>query len=240
MIAAPTYSIILDKVQQTLDYLSASVITLDSAHPSTDNIMMEINKRTRNDTFVGVLFCNPNTPYVKAEVLPSLKYFHIRSGSNFDFYCCGFGTSWPENEYPDKQEVTKIDGVDWLYSEKAFVGLIEDFERETKWRFSGETELLLLDIERTEGTKNGISISSGLVFNLEKMQKDGALSSVRAFFETIMTFTRTCDYQGVSAFSDISGIKIAGSTLKSAILALLPKEVAGAYSKAENFAVKEL
>lgn len=104
-------------------------------------------------SFVGVLFANPYVPYVKNEILPSLEYFHHRSGGNFDFYCCGYGAYWPENQYSDQMVVTSIEGVDWLFSQQAFAQVVNSFEERTKWRYSGETELLLLNINKSKTKK---------------------------------------------------------------------------------------
>ena len=41
--------------------------------------------------------------------------------------------------------VTTIDGVEWSYSDKMFVKFTNQLETYCKWRYSGESELLLLE-----------------------------------------------------------------------------------------------
>ena len=54
----------------------------------------------------------------------------------------GYGAYWYES-YPDGQVVTKIEGVDWSFSDKMFVCFINDLETYSKWEYSGESELLM-------------------------------------------------------------------------------------------------
>ncbi|WP_155903104.1 hypothetical protein [Marinobacter gelidimuriae] len=116
---------------------------------------------------------------------------------------------------------------------------MEDFESKTKWRYSGENELLLLDVSPSSDPDE-LNINSALVCNLEQMKKDGAFSSVRALFESIIRYAASDDAVGAWGFSDQKGIEVASSFLKDAILGLLPKPLQSSYRKAENFAIKQI
>jgi len=235
MIEAPTFLDILNNVKQK----PRRVFTLDSAHPSAGELMQRLNERDEK-SFIGVLFANPHTPYVKNEILPSLEYFHHRSGENFDFYCCGYGAYWPPNQYADQLVVTSIQGANWLFSQQAFAEVVTSFEENTRWRYSGETELLLLDINKSKTTNTKLAIESAVVLNLESMQKDQAITSGRSLFEKIIRFAQHKDGRGAFEFSDAAGVDAARKTMKSAILSLLPTSVASGYQRAENFAVREI
>src|SRR5688572_6394124 len=39
---------------------------------------------------LGLVFCRPDKALAKQEILPSLPYYHRRSGKNVDFYFAGF------------------------------------------------------------------------------------------------------------------------------------------------------
>jgi len=235
MIEATTFSSIVDSVK----HKPRRIFTLDSAHPSAGELMAQLNNRDEK-SFVGVLFANPHIPYVKNEILPSLEYFHHRSGENFDFYCCGYGAYWPENQHSDQKVVTSIGGVDWLFSQQSFAQVVTSFEERTKWRYSGETELLLLDINNSKTTKTDLAIESAVVLNMETMQKDQAITSARSLFEKVIRFAKEKDGRGAFEFSDSAGMAAAKQTIKAAILGLLPPAVATGYLKAESFAVREI
>lgn len=191
-------------------------------------------------SFVGILFANPFTPYVKTEILPSIEYFHHRSEKNFDFFCCGYGAYWPTNQYSDQTIATCIEGVNWWFSHEAFVKMVTSFEGRTKWRYSGETELLLLDVNKSKTTNEDISIESAVVLNLEALQKNQSISSARSLFEKIIRYSKESGNKGAFGFSDSSGMNIAKQTLKESILGLLPDSLAKGYTSAESFAVREI
>ena len=210
----------------------------DSVSPAPSKAMADINAKTRKRSLVAVLFCNPNSQFCKSEILESLSYFHHRSKEHIDIFCCGYGAYWPQDKYPDLKVVTNIDGVNWSYSDNSFVAALEDFESKTKWRYSGENELLLLDVSPSSDPDE-LSINSALVCNLEQMKKDEAFTSVRALFESIIRYAAN-DKGSAWGFSDQKGMDVASSFLKDAFLGLLPKSLQSSYRKAESYAVKQI
>lgn len=195
----------------------------------------------RNSKLIGILLSHPQSTISKNEIVGHLNYFHHRSGEAIDFFCVGYGADWPENHYPDRNTITKIDGVEWLFSEKAFTNVVQDLETETKWQYSGETELLLISARKEENGKTKMDYSSAIVCNLEIMQKDQAFTSVRSFFEGIFRFARRnsrCDETW--DLSDQQGLKVGQSALKDAVLSLLPSNIKSSYKKAEHYAVRNI
>ena len=102
------------------------------------------NKNIMNDT-IGILVTRPDLPTGK-EILNSLEYFHFRTGKTINFYLPGYGAYWPRTEYSDRK-VVEIDGVKWFFSNEKFVQYIEDLEKYSKWEYSGESELLLIELK---------------------------------------------------------------------------------------------
>lgn len=195
----------------------------------------------RNSKLIGILLAHPQSTISKNEIIGHLNYFHYRSGEAIDFFCVGYGAYWPESHYPDQNTLTKIDGVDWLFSEKAFTNVIYELEAETKWQYSGETELLLISVRKEENGKTTMDYSSAIVCNLEAMQKDHAFSSVRSFFEGIFRFARinSCSDE-TWGLSDQHGLKVGESAIKDAVLSLLPNNLKSLYKKAEHYAVRNI
>ena len=191
MIEAISYQDIVNKVSDSLKKVPVRMTFYDSVDPVSRNAMAEINKTVKRHNFIGVLFCNPNTTFCKNEILPHLNYFHHRSGKYINIFCCGYGAYWPEELYRDTQVVATIDGTEWLYSDKALISVISEFESTTKWRYSGENELLLLDI--SPSTDTSLNINSAIVCNLETMNRDQAFTSVRSFFEGIIRYSATVE-----------------------------------------------
>lgn len=190
---------------------------------------------------IGILLCHPSSPLAKSEIIDYLPFFHVRSGEEVNFFCAGYGAYWPPEHHADQKAVACIGGVNWLFSNEAFVSIIQELERESKWRYSGETELLLFPAVNAPGAGIEFDYQSGIVCNLERMSFDEAFTSVRSFFEDVFRFAKQQGYGNTLwAFSDSRGTRVAGSVLRDSILSILPEELRKAYNKARHYAIKNL
>jgi len=239
VIDAITYFDIVNSVKAEQSRTTDRRFCFDGVDPVTERAMAEINSKLKRHSLIAVLFCNPNTTFCKDEILPSLNYLHHRSKTYINLFCCGYGAYWPRDKYPDLKSVTCIDGEDWSYSDKAFVGAVEEFESRTKWKFSGENELLILDVSPSDN-ENELNINNAIVCNLEKMKKDKAFESVRAYLESLIRYASGNSAADTWEFSDLNGAQVGINLLKDGILGLLPKPLQDSYRKAENFAVRQI
>tara|TARA_Y100001970_G_scaffold56232_1_gene71256 strand:- start:3601 stop:4428 length:828 start_codon:yes stop_codon:yes gene_type:complete len=198
-------------------------------------------EESRNSKLIGILFAHPNTPLAKSEIVDHLNQFHYRSGEAVDFFCVGYGAYWPENYQSDIRKATSIDGTDWLFSDAAFSQVIDEIESLTKWQYSGETELILLSATKDGSGEAKLDFGSAIVCNLEAMSKDLAFTSVRAFFEGVFRFAKSNSCSNPAwGLSDAAGLSIAGSSLKQAVLSLLPNNLRDSYKKAEHYAIRNI
>lgn len=239
MIDAISYSDIVAAVKAEQNRFSGRVVCFDSVDPVTEKAISEINSKIKRHSLVAVLFCNPNTAFCQNEILGSLNYLHHRSKQYINIFCCGYGAYWPAEEYPDLKVVTNIDGVDWSYSDKALVAAVEEFEARTKWKFSGENELLILDVSPSIN-ETELNINNSIVCNLEKMSTDKAFTSFRAFLESLIRYAASDKAANAWEFSDMQGLETGKGLLKDAVLGLLPTSLQETYRKAENFAVRQI
>jgi len=193
---------------------------------------------------VGLLFSRPTSPLAKEEIIPNLDYFHHRSGNHVDFFCAGYGQYWQgrRDEFPDQTRVGPGQHSDWLFSAMKFNDFRGEIERMTRWRYSGAVDLILAngryDAEQDEGH---IDFSSAISCQLDKMKREGAITSVEAFFEEIFRFSETTRGRDPTwGFSDKKGIAIAGSALKRLILELLPRKIGDDLRRLEHLAVRDV
>lgn len=239
MIDAICFKDIVDSVNKDLKSLPIRGICFDSVDPVTSNAMQEINSKIKKHALVAILFCNPKTEFCQKEILASLSYLHHRSKHHINIFCCGYGAYWPEHKYSDLEIVTSIGGTDWCYSDNAFVEAIEAFENTTKWKYSGENELLLLDVS-TSTDSDSLNINSAIVCNLERMKLDKAFSSVRSLLEDIIRYASSSNASDAWEFSDRKGGELAVNLLKNTMLSFLPKQLQVSYKKAESYAIKKI
>lgn len=239
MIDAISYKDIVAAVKAEQVRFSRRLVCFDSIDPATEKVSSEINSKTKRHSLVAVLFCNPNTAFCKNEVLDSLNYLHHRSQQYINIFCCGYGAYWPAEKYPDLKVVTSINGVDWSYSDKALAAAVEEFEARTEWRFSGENELLILDVSPSKN-ETDLNINNSIVCNLEKMSADKAFTSFRAFLENLIRYAASEEAASAWGFSDMQGLEVGKGLLKDVVLGFFPASIQEAYRKAENFAVRQI
>ena len=112
-------------------------------------ILEEMNRNAREEGVLngssGILITRPELP-TGIDILNSLEYYHFRTGKSVNFYLPGYGAYW-NSDYPDSKIVTTIDNVNWSFSNQMFALFIEDLEKNSKWQYSGESELLLVDLK---------------------------------------------------------------------------------------------
>lgn len=195
----------------------------------------------RKSKLIGILLCHSQSPLAKSEIIGHLPFFHLRSGEAIDFFCAGYGAYWPLEHHADQKVAARIDDTDWLFSNEAFLQVIEELERDSKWKFSGETELLLIPAVKAADNAISFDYESAIVCNLERMAKDGAFTSVRSFFDEIFRYAKTqSSNDSAWEFSDKKGVEVLGDVLKDFILSLLPEQLRNGYKKASHYAVKNL
>lgn len=189
------------------------------------------NKNIMNDT-IGILVTRPDLPTGK-EILNSLEYFHFRTGKTINFYLPGYGAYWARTEYSDRKEVVEIDGVKWFFSNEKFVQYIEDLEKYSKWEYSGESELLLIELK--EGK---LSYKCMLQFYLDNMIRDGVIVSIHQFFEKVM---RICSQtNSAKQISNAMGIDKAKQIMMDKLLEKLPEDMGIIFGQERYFCVRNL
>jgi hypothetical protein len=183
------------------------------------------------DDTIGILITRPDLHTGKS-ILNSLEYFHFRTGKCINFYLPGYGAYW-NNSYPDGKIVTEINGVKWSFSNEMFTEFVCDLEKYSKWKYSGESELLLVDL------KNGVfSFDKMMQFHLDNMIRDNVIYSVHQFFEQLF---RVCkDKETLNQVSNAFGLDKAKQIAKERILDKLPIELGVIFTKEKYFCVRNM
>ena len=128
---------------------------------------------------IGILLTRPDLDTGK-NILDSLNHYHHLTGRNINFYLPGYGAYWNTEIYPDMRKVTTIDQVAWLFSDKAFVSFVSKLENVSSWKYSGESELLIIPYfdKKLDFSKVGR-------FHLDAMLNDGVISSISSFITNL-------------------------------------------------------
>lgn len=147
---------------------------------------------------VGILLTRPDLQ-TGEEIVGSLNYYHHLTGHNINFYLPGYGAYWNDTEYPDMRFAAVINGVSWSFSDKAFVSFVNTVENVSKWKYSGESELLLIPYH-----DQNLDYSNVAVFRLDAMLKDDAIASISSFM--------TCLSRNAQHNNSVNSIVFKGAT----------------------------
>ena len=193
---------------------------------------------------VGLVFARPSSPLAAAEIIPNLDYFHHRSGDNIDFFCAGYGGYWEgrSDEFPDQKVVGPGQYTNWLFSAQRFNSFRSEIESMSRWRYSGGADLILTDARYNLDKKESeLDFSTAIVINLDKAKAEKAIVNVEQFFEDVFRYAETQSGDDPTwGFSDRMGKRVAGSALKSLVLAILPKSIEEDARKAFHFYVSDI
>lgn len=163
----------------------------------------------RNKTF-AILLVKPNKSQTSEEILNNISYFHHRSEDKLDIFLPGYGAYWGDT-IPDSVNVCRVEYTDWSFSTKHFVEFIDSIESISKMKYSGGSELILIDFIGKD-----ISFEKVVRIKLEKALKDEAIDSVEELIENVISkfikTSRTFDLSDTLTLTELG--KSIGAELK--------------------------
>lgn len=196
---------------------------------------------------VGLVFCRPESSLAQSQIIPALPYFHARSGHNVAFYFGGYLTS---NEEFDRQALVPVrgpEGRQWYFHAALFDSFRRDVEARTRWRYSGECDMILADVRYTyyQDAKSfpqaHLNFTSCMAVRLDKLQELAPAPSVSAFFEKVFQYAENQHPNNPTwGFSDWLGAGVAASGLKNLFLSILPSSLQSDARAAFNVVVRDI
>lgn len=192
---------------------------------------------------IGLLFGRPQSPIFKKYIYKDLKYLNYRSGISLDIYCLGWSNTKTVKVWDSPEFVgTKTSEPEWEFDDMSFIESCKIIKSETAWKYSGTTDLILLNaVFHEKNSSATLDYSKVICCQLETMEKIGAIDSIGTFFESLIDFTE--NYSGQDPVSSYSN-KIGGTELidaaKNFVTSLAPKAIDESFSKLEQFAVRDV
>lgn len=193
-----------------------------------------LNHIRRNDLVedtIGILITRPSLATGK-DIVGELEYYHHLTGHSINFYLPGYGAYWNTEEYPDMKVVTEIDRTDWSFSNKAFVEFIYVLEEVSRWKYSGESELLLIPYHDGK-----LDFSNVAVFCLDAMLRDEVISSVSRFITELSRNAKRNN--AVKSMTVKSAAKCVTKTIVQETVELLPKNLSKSIKRGRHYICKD-
>ena len=173
-------------------------------------------------------------PYTDSgsKIIDKLNYYHFCSGDKLNFFLPGYMDKEDE-EYSYYSKSVKVDKKDWYYSDEVFNVVKEHIKSISKWEYSGNSEIMLIQCEGNE-----MKFDKVLIFNLDQMLKDNVIDSFDTFIERF--FDEIKDKNNIDEVSNALGKKTGIELLLDILINKLPIKLGDFYKKEKYFGVLNL
>ena len=176
---------------------------------STYEEIVSIERQIENQEIVVFLFVKPNDQ-TALDIIKEFEYIHYNSGKYCSIYAIGYTNDFAKKNDRSYRKVDFVLGSDWYFSNKVFVEFKNTLESRIGWKYSGETEVLIL--QNAPGKSDPLNFQNYVAIDINKGLREGYIDSFQLFMETLM---RSSKKQVVAkmALSDIrkSRISIKGT-----------------------------
>lgn len=199
---------------------------------SYEKLLEDLHRTGRDDITFGILIGNPNCEFVKNIIINRISEYHHSSNTGIDFYFPGYGAYWHDT-VPDSENVCNINGVQWSFSSQKFIDFIEKLEECSKWNYSGETELIILNYKNGE-----LDFSEVLVFWLDRMVKENIIYSPSNFFRKIFKIFK--ENTPITKTSDRLAFEQIGNIIIDTIKRSLPGKMGKIFDESKYFCTRDL
>lgn len=178
---------------------------------STYDEIIEYERLIENQEVVVLLFVKP-TNQDAVDIIREFEYIHYNSSKYCSIYAVGYSNDSQKQSDTHYRKVLKILNSDWYFSNKAFVEFKDNLEKRIKWKYSGETEILIL--QNNPGKYDPLNFTNYIAIDVNKGLKEGYIDSFQRFMESLIRSAKS----SVTAKEAMSEIRKSRVSVKEIIL----------------------
>lgn len=120
---------------------------------------------------VGLIFGHSANSMMRNEIIPKAEYWHYRSSVFVDFFCMGYFRT------------------EMRFDSAEFYNAIAELEAKTRWKYSGETDLILVNALRVENNAPLLDFADAISVTLENTIREKCFPSAGYLVEKIVEIT---------------------------------------------------
>lgn len=150
---------------------------------STYEEIEEIEQKVENMEIVVLLFARPTA----VEILQEFEYIHYNSEKYCSIYAIGYTDDFSKDS--TYKAVNTSFKSDWYFSTKAFIEFKNKLEDRIRWKYSGETEVLIL--QNNPGHKNALNFQNYVAIDVNKGLREGYIDSFQSFMEALIRSSKS-------------------------------------------------
>lgn len=162
---------------------------------STYEEIVEREREVENMEIVVLLFARPEA----TEILQEFEYIHYNSAKYCSIYAIGYTDDFTKDT--TYRLVNTTFNSKWYYSAKAFVDFKNKLESRIKWKYSGETELLIL--QNSPGSRDPLNFRNYVAIDINKGIREGYIDSFQSFMESLIRSSKS-KVTAKEAISDVA------------------------------------
>ncbi len=150
---------------------------------STYDEIIEYERLIENQEIVVLLFVRP-TNQDAIDIIREFEYIHYNSSKYCSIYAVGYSNDFQKRSDTHYKKICEILNSDWYFSSKAFVEFKDNLEKRIKWKYSGETEILVL--QNNPGKYDPLNFINYVAIDVNKGLKEGYIDSFQRFMESLV------------------------------------------------------
>jgi len=150
---------------------------------STYDDIIEYERLIENQEIVVLLFVRP-TNQDAIDIIREFEYLHYNSSRYCSIYAVGYSNDFQKQSDTHYRKICEILNSDWYFSSKAFVEFKDNLEKRIKWKYSGETEILVL--QNNPGKHDPLNFINYVSIDVNKGLKEGYIDSFQRFMESLV------------------------------------------------------
>lgn len=150
---------------------------------STYDEIIEYKRLIENQEIVVLLFVKP-TSQDAVDIIREFEYIHYNSSKYCSIYAVGYSNDFQKQSDTHYRKICEILNSDWYFSSKAFVEFKDNLEKRIKWKYSGETEILVL--QNNPGKHDPLNFTNYIAIDVNKGLKEGYIDSFQRFMESLV------------------------------------------------------
>lgn len=178
---------------------------------STYEEIEEIEKQVQNLEIVVLLFVKP-TNQNAMDIIREFEYIHYNSAKYCSVFAVGYSDEFGKEKDRKYRKINSVLNGDWYFSMEAFVQFKDKLENRIKWRYTGETEILVL--QNNPGKNHPLNFKNYAAIDLNKGVREGYIDSFQRFMEELVRSSKS----QVTAKDAIKHIRKEQVSIKNIIL----------------------
>lgn len=144
-------------------------------------------KEVENKEIVVFLFVRP-TNSTSLEIIREFEFIHYNSKEYCSVYAIGYTDDFEKKKDRAYKRVETVCQTEWFFSHKAFVDFKDKLENRIKWKYSGETEIIIL--QNNPGHREPLNFQNYVAIDINKGIREGYIDSFQAFMESLVRSAR--------------------------------------------------